>query len=107
VQHPKPVTTMGKTRVPYGLGWGFGDKPVPIAKHMKIVEEVLRLRQSGETLQAIANHLNRRGVPSPRGKRGGWLTSSVNAIVRHRNVYEPFLRSTVDWKKYGIEEKKK
>ncbi len=91
-QHPKPVTTMGKTRVPWGLGWGFGDRPVPIAKHMKIVEEVLRRRLAGETLQQIADDLNKRGVPSPRGKKGGWQTSGVNAIVRHRKVYTQYLK---------------
>ncbi len=90
----KPVTAMPRTRVPYGLGWGFGDKPVPIERRLKVVAEVLRRRQAGETLQSIADRLNDRGVPSPRGKKRGWLTSSVNAIIRHRNVYAQFLKKT-------------
>ncbi len=88
----KAGTAMPRTRVPYALAWGFGDKPVVIAKHMKIVEEVLRRRLAGATLQQIADDLNNRGVPSPRGKKGGWQTSGVNAIVRHRKVYAQYLK---------------
>jgi hypothetical protein len=65
---------------------------VPIPEQLKIVEEVLRRRLAGETLQAIADELNHRGVPSPRGKKGGWQTSGVNAIIRHRKVYARFLK---------------
>jgi hypothetical protein len=106
------TTVMPSTRLPYGIGHGL-DGPVPIPRHLKIVVEILQRRSRGETLQSIATRLNRRGIPSPFGKK--WQTSSITHILKHRDRYAPFLsRSSTgqkpgvtDWGRYGVGGEKK
>ncbi len=54
----------------------------------ELARRIEALRRAGLTLQAIADRLNREGVPTPRGGRG-WRPSSVQAALGYRRPRPP------------------
>jgi DNA invertase Pin-like site-specific DNA recombinase len=50
----------------------------PIAVSPQVVQMVRQHRRAGETLRAIADHLNALGLRTPKGNK--WYASSVNAL---------------------------
>lgn len=54
-------------------------RPVDVADGT--TRAILRLRAAGETLQAIADHLNANGTPTPRGGQL-WRPSTLASIIR-------------------------
>lgn len=53
----------------------------PSSTPPEVAERIRRLRERGETLQAICDVLNAEGVPTPRGG-SHWRPTSLRAIVR-------------------------
>jgi peptidoglycan hydrolase-like protein with peptidoglycan-binding domain/DNA invertase Pin-like site-specific DNA recombinase len=52
-------------------------------EHDELVDRIVAMRESGMTLQAIADRLNEEGVPTPRGT-GEWRRSTVQAALARR-----------------------
>lgn len=73
---------------PVPFGYREADGRLVVEKHeAKIVTDILRRRAKGETLAAIADRLNTRGVS---GKRGGkWHPSTVSYVVKSRKAFQP------------------
>lgn len=66
-----------------------GDRPIALVESSDDLEigwEILKMRSQGYSLQAIADELNRREIPSKRGvtrrSTGHWAKSSIHAIVQ-------------------------
>jgi site-specific DNA recombinase len=72
--------------IPYGLyNTGFRDEDGRVIldelrPEGLIVREILKRRKAGESLRAIANDLNERGIPTKRG--GTWHASTIRYILR-------------------------
>ena len=55
---------------------------VKIEQEARLVAEIMRLRDQGSTLTAIANEMNQRGI---QGKRGGkWYASTVRYLIQRQ-----------------------
>lgn len=63
------------------LGYGYeADRSVNDGEAAVLREAAERLL-AGETLYAVTTDLNRRGVPSPRGRVGGWKSANLRGTV--------------------------
>lgn len=70
----------GYRTVPHPDGVGRALEPDP--EQAKVVRELVDRILAGESVYAITNDLNRRGVPTPRrGKAQGWGAATVKRIV--------------------------
>ncbi len=56
--------------------------------HPELAERIAGLREDGASLQAIAERLNREGVPTPRGGRE-WRASSVQSALGYKRPRPP------------------
>ncbi len=73
-----------------GLGWMRADEidddgrrvVVPLEAEIAVVRRIKALRRRGETFEAIAQLLNREGVPTKRGGNRWWATTVRNVVVR-------------------------
>lgn len=55
---------------------------VPVESEALVVADILKKRQAGQTLQAIADELNGKGIS---GKTGGrWYPSTVRNIIQRK-----------------------
>lgn len=54
----------------------------------ELAHRIAELRERGLSLQAIADELNRDGVPTPRGG-AGWRPSSVQSVLGYRRPRPP------------------
>lgn len=54
----------------------------------ELAQQIGELRERGLSLQGIADELNRRGVPTPRGG-AGWRPSSVQSVLGYRRPRPP------------------
>ena len=74
----------GKINIPYKsfLGYRKGENGLPeiVEEEAVIVREIYKLFLEGKTIRYIADHLTRRGIPTPRGK-AIWSVSSVRSIL--------------------------
>lgn len=67
--------------VPFGFD-AIGGRLVKVKRESKIVGDVLRRREAGESFAAIADYLNAQGIE---GKRGGrWYPSTVRYLVNRQ-----------------------
>lgn len=57
------------------------DKLIPIEAEQRVIEDIKLLRESGESLQAIADTLNGRSIPTKIG--GKWHPSTVTNILQN------------------------
>ena len=71
-------------RNPFGFKTGPGQLVVD-EETMPIVIEIFMIRNYGARLQHIADTLNKRGLPSPRG--GTWWPSTIKIILDNRALY--------------------
>ena len=82
--------------VPYGFS-KVGDKLVVNEKEMAVVRQIFEWRKQGWTLTAIANELNKRGIPTKESKKKKPpLISRVQAQSRSY----PYIRSRTRAKKW-------
>ena len=56
-----------------------GDDLVPNVEEMRALTRIRRLRGRGKSYQAIAQSLNRAGIPAKRG--GLWFAPSVRSVL--------------------------
>ncbi len=74
-------------RSAYGYKRDFeSGKLLQMLPQSEIVREIFRRAASGESLWSVANDLNARGVPSPRGSQRGkaWCAHTLSYIIRNR-----------------------
>jgi site-specific DNA recombinase len=77
-----------------GRAYGYGTDRRPVEPAATIAREIFARYASGETMKAIADDLNTRGVPSPgadwnratRCTHGRWLVSALHGIL-HNPLY--------------------
>jgi DNA invertase Pin-like site-specific DNA recombinase len=63
------------------LGYGYhADRTVNLEEAAVLREACDRLL-AGETLYAVTTDLNRRGIPSPRGRPGGWKSANLRDTI--------------------------
>jgi hypothetical protein len=78
--------------VPYGFRWNGADAAwQPITDQLAILEEIKRLRDTGSSLQAIADTLNKNRTPTPRGG-ATWRPSTIRSLLSN-----DFYKSQLDW----------
>ena len=64
-----------------------------------VVREVFVLRAAGDSIRKIAHELNRRGVPSPSGRKRG--TGSWGVACLHEMLRRDRYRGVVEWGRVG------
>lgn len=66
----------------YFLGYKKGDDGILeiVEEEAKIVQEIYQLFLEGKTIRAIADHLTKCGIPTPRGKEK-WSVSTITSIL--------------------------
>jgi len=55
---------------------------VPDEEAQKVIDKILELRLDGQTLQQVADWLNKEGVKGPRG--GNWHITSVKRVLARK-----------------------
>ena len=81
--------------MPYGYRREAETKRILIeASEARIIRRVFTLRRQGMTMRAIAEELNRRHYPSPRGKT--WHHSSVQVVLKSADYYRGGKRGASD-----------
>lgn len=69
-------------QVPYGFTLAEDeDRLLPNAEEQEIIDEIRRRREAGEALQAIADDLNAREVPTKK-QGGSWWPATVSNIAK-------------------------
>ena len=57
----------------------LGSNLVPNSDELAVIERIRRMRTRGMSYQAVADALNKQGIPAKNG--GLWYPSSVRAVV--------------------------
>jgi DNA invertase Pin-like site-specific DNA recombinase len=74
---------------PYGYRSDGNGNLVPEPAEQEGLALVLAMVSEGASYRLVASELNRRGIPSKRGKVGSWFPSTVSSIVRrHPNIVD-------------------
>lgn len=75
-------------------------------ENAEVVREIFERFAEGETMKAIANDLNRRGIPSPGANwkqraspRGKWLVSALHAILHNERYVGRLIWNKSQWLK--------
>ena len=77
----KKVNGQVYSPIPFGFGRIEG-RLVKVEREAKLISEIMRMRDQGHTLRAIADTLNRRGVA---GKKGGrWYALTVSYLIQRQ-----------------------
>ena len=74
--------------VPYGFA-RTGKDLRPVARELRIVRRIFRLRKKGKTLRAIAALLNHAGIPTKKGRT--WAAMTVKYMLDN-SLYAPYLK---------------
>jgi DNA invertase Pin-like site-specific DNA recombinase len=84
-------------QAPYG--YKVADKKLVIVPEEAVaVRDIFKMSDDGETLAAIAEEMNRRGLLTHRG--GQFRTSTIQTILANRKTYEGFYKyGDNDWVK--------
>lgn len=73
---------------PYGLRVRLEPDP----RELAVVRRIFAWHAEGLSLREIAGHLNSEKVPTKtRRAAKGWQAETVNAILKNRALYRPFL----------------
>jgi DNA invertase Pin-like site-specific DNA recombinase len=79
--------TWGGGEVPFGY-WSVGDGRLMICEpEARIIRLVFLLYERGYNQSAIANALNRWGIPTRKGGRLGWRQGQIRRILRNEGKY--------------------
>lgn len=82
--------------IPYGFDVAEDGKPLlPDQAAQAVIEDILAMRTSGATLQAIATALSDRGVPIKTGRSIRWSHHAPAQILSRRRMAGIIHRSTV------------
>lgn len=79
LQHKKAQGQVYTNVTPYGF-LAIDGRLVEVAQEAEVVAEIQAARASGTTLQAIADGLNGRGVPTKTGKQ--WAPATIHLLLK-------------------------
>lgn len=79
LQHKKHTRRKYTNKTPYGFE-AIDGRLVEVAKEAAVVAEIQAARASGMTLQAIANDLNGRDIPTKTGKQ--WQPATIHLLLK-------------------------
>ena len=79
LQHKKATGQKYCNQTPYGFE-AIEGKLVQVEQEAQVVAEIQASRAGGDTLQAIANSLNGRGIPTKTGKQ--WAPATIHLLMK-------------------------
>jgi site-specific DNA recombinase len=79
LQHKKATGQKYCNQTPYGFE-AIEGKLVQVEQEAQVVAEIQAARAGGDTLQAIANSLNGRGIPTKTGKQ--WAPATIHLLMK-------------------------
>jgi len=79
---------------PYGFK-RVGDRLLPNARELAVVEDIFARRERGASLREIAAALAQRGVPSPTG-RPEWSAEAIRKLLRNAPLYGKVINGLLD-----------
>lgn len=79
LQHKKATGQKYCNQVPYGFEAVDG-RLIEVSQEAAVVAEIQASRTAGNTLQAIANDLNTRGIPTKTGKQ--WAPATIHLLLK-------------------------
>lgn len=83
LQHKKRTGQKYCNQTPYGFE-AIEGRLVQVAQEAAVVAEIQAARQQGATLQAIANSLNGRGIPTKTGKQ--WQPATIHLLLKRSQL---------------------
>ncbi|MFC7411634.1 recombinase family protein [Hydrogenophaga atypica] len=83
LQHKKRSGLKYTNQTPYGFE-AIEGRLVEVKQEAEIVAEIQAARSSGSTLQAIANNLNGRGIPTKTGKT--WAPATIHLLLKRSSL---------------------
>jgi site-specific DNA recombinase len=83
LQHKKATGQKYTNQTPYGFE-AIEGRLVEVKQEAEIVAEIQAARSSGTTLQAIANNLNGRGIPTKTGKT--WAPATIHLLLKRSSL---------------------
>ena len=83
LQHKKATGQKYTNITPYGFE-AIEGRLVQVQQEAEIVAEIQAARSSGSTLQAIANNLNGRGIPTKTGKT--WAPATIHLLLKRSSL---------------------
>jgi site-specific DNA recombinase len=63
------------------LGYGYNADRTINSEQAAIIREAAARLLAGETLYSVTSDLNRRQIPSPRGRTGGWKSANLRSTI--------------------------
>lgn len=79
LQHKKRTGQKYCNQVPYGFQ-AIDGRLVEVVAEAQVVAQIQAARQGGTTLQAIADDLNGRGIPTKRGRQ--WQPATIHLLLK-------------------------
>ncbi len=79
LQHKKATGQKYTNQTPYGFE-AIEGRLVQVQQEAEVVAEIQSARAGGSTLQAIANSLNGRGIPTKTGKQ--WAPATIHLLLK-------------------------
>lgn len=83
LQHKKRTGQKYTNQTPYGFE-AIEGRLVEVKQEAAVVAEIQAARASGTTLQAIANDLNGRGIPTKTGKQ--WQPATIHLLLKRSTL---------------------
>src|SRR5690606_9635013 len=83
LQHKKRTGQKYTNKTPYGFE-AIEGRLVEVKQEAAVVAEIQAARASGTTLQAIANDLNGRGIPTKTGKQ--WQPATIHLLLKRSSL---------------------
>ena len=83
LQHKKRSGQKYTNQTPYGFE-AIEGRLVEVKQEAEVVAEIQAARSSGSTLQAIANNLNGRGIPTKTGKT--WAPATIHLLLKRSSL---------------------
>lgn len=83
LQHKKHTGQKYTNKTPYGFQ-AIEGRLIEVKKEAVVVAEIQAARASGTTLQAIANDLNGRGIPTKTGKQ--WQPATIHLLLKRSTL---------------------
>ncbi len=83
LQHKKRTGQKYTNQTPYGFE-AIEGRLVEVKQEAKVVAEIQSARSSGNTLQAIADSLNGRGIPTKTGKT--WAPATIHLLLKRTSL---------------------
>jgi site-specific DNA recombinase len=79
----KKATGKVYSPLPYGFE-AMNGALVEVAAEADVVAEIVEARGAGQTLQQIANSLNRRGIPTKKGRE--WAPATIHYLIKRSSL---------------------